>query len=128
MDAALVTGGTGFIGSHRVRLLLKRGVGKVVVSNISGSLRNLEALRDRVEITRADLAIFTDVLRLVEKHRPRTIFHIGAMLGPACDENPEAGIRANGLGTYHVLEAARLLGTRQVIFANFAAGSKAVPI
>jgi UDP-glucose 4-epimerase len=40
------------------------------------------------------------------------------MLAPACDSNPEAGIRANAVGTYHVLEAARLLGVRQVIFAS----------
>ncbi len=118
MDVVLVTGGTGFIGSHLVRLLLERGVGKVIVSNISGRYRNLEALRDRLEIARADLGIFTDVLRLVEKCRPQTIFHIGAMLAPACDDDPEAGIRSNGLGTYHVLEAARLFGARQVIFAS----------
>lgn len=118
MDVALVTGATGFIGSHLVRLLLERRVPKVIVSNISGGARNLADVQDQVEISRADISIFTDVLRLIEKHRPQTIFHIGAMLAPACDHDPEAGIRANGLGTYHVLEAARLFGTRQVIFAS----------
>jgi threonine 3-dehydrogenase len=118
MDVALVTGGTGFIGSHLVRLLLERGVPKIVVSGVSGSASALEDVRERVKIARADLGLFTDVLRLVEKHRPDTIFHIGAMLAPACDEDPEAGIRANALGTYHVLEASRLFGARQVIFAS----------
>ncbi len=114
----LVTGGTEFIGSHLGRLLLDRGAPRVIASNVSGTARNLEALRDRVEIARADIGDFTDVLRLVEKHRPSTIYHIGAMLAPACDNNPEAGIRANAIGTYHVLEAARLFGVRQVIFAS----------
>jgi nucleoside-diphosphate-sugar epimerase len=40
------------------------------------------------------------------------------MRGPQCDADPEAGIRANALGTFHILEAARLFGVRQVIFAG----------
>lgn len=118
MDAALVTGGTGFIGSHLVRLLLERGTGTVVASGATGSPGSLADLRERVTIEPCDIGLFTDVLRLVEKHRPQSIFHIGAMLAPACDDDPEAGIRANALGTYHVLEAARLFGVRQVVFAS----------
>jgi NAD dependent epimerase/dehydratase family len=114
----LVTGATGFIGSHLVRLLLERGAPMVVASNVSGTARNLQDLRERVEIARADIGDFTDVLRLVEKHRPHTIYHVGAMLAPACDANPEAGIRANAIGTYHVLEPASLFGVSQVIFAS----------
>lgn len=116
-SVVLVTGATGFIGSHLVRQLLQRGK-KVVAGNISGSSRNLEDVRAQVEIARADIGCFTDLLRLVEEHKPSTIYHIGAMLAPACDNNPEAGIRANAMGTYHILEAARLFGVRQVIFAS----------
>ncbi len=113
----LVTGGTGFIGSRLVRLLVRQGK-KVVASNLSGSARNLEDLKDQVNIARADISSFTDVLRLVETHRPKAIYHIGAMLAPSCDENPQAGIQANAIGTYYILEAARLFGVRQVIFAS----------
>ncbi len=118
MNVALVTGASGFIGSHLTRALVERGIPKVVASSRSGRTGSLADVRQRVESTPADISIFTDVLRLVEKHRPQTIFHIGAMLAPACDEDPESGIRANGLGTYYVLEAARLFGVRQVIFAS----------
>ncbi len=114
----IVTGATGFIGSHLVRLLIERGQAQVVACNVSGTTRNLEDVHDRVEMVRADVGDFTQVLRLVEQHRPQTIYHIGAMLAPACDANPETGIRNNGLGTYHLLEAARLFGARQLIFAS----------
>lgn len=114
----LVTGGTGFVGAHLVRALLERGAPNVVACSASGSASSPADARDRVEIVRLDVGDFTSVLRLVGTHRPSTIYHLGAMLAPACDENPEAGIRANGLGTYHVLEAARLFGVRQVIFAS----------
>ncbi len=116
-SVALVTGATGFIGSHLVRQLLRKGE-KVVASNVSGSYRNLEDVRDQVEIVRADIGSFPDVLRLVEEHRPSVIYHIGAMLAPACDSYPAAGIQANAMGTFYILEAARLFGVRQVIFAS----------
>ena len=112
----LVTGATGFIGSHLVHLLLERGEEKIVASNVSGSTRNLEV--DKVEVVRADIGSFSDVLRLVQVHRPRTIFHVGAMLAPACDAEPEAGITNNAIGTYYILEAARLFGVEKVIFAS----------
>ncbi len=116
-SSVLVTGATGFIGSHVVRQLLKKGE-TVIASNVSGSFRHLEDLQNQMEIARANIGCFTDVLRLVETHRPSTIYHIGAMLAPACDDNPEAGIQVNAMGTYHILEAARLFGVRQVIFAS----------
>lgn len=118
MDVALVTGGTGFIGSHLTRLLLERGVGRVAVTCTQGTRRLPADIAGRVTVEQVDVGVFTDVLRVVDRHRPDTIFHVGAMLAPACDDRPEAGIRCNGTGTYHVLEAARLCGTRQVIFAS----------
>ncbi len=113
----LVTGATGFIGSHLVRQLLAKGA-TVVASNVSGSCRHLEDVQNQVKLTRADVACFTDALRLVEAHKPETIYHVGAMLAPACDDHPATGIQTNAIGTYHILEAARLFGVRQVIFAS----------
>ena len=61
---------------------------------------------------------FSNVLKLIEKHRPTSVYHIVAMLGPSCGADPEAGIHANALGTYYVLKAARLFGVKQVVFAS----------
>jgi nucleoside-diphosphate-sugar epimerase len=114
----MVTGGTGFIGSHLVRLLLERGTERVVIVDRQGAAGSFAALANRVVVEQADIGVFSDVVRVVDKYRPEAIFHIAAMLAPACDDHPESGIRSNGLATYHVLEAARLFGARQVIFAS----------
>jgi threonine 3-dehydrogenase len=114
----IVTGATGFVGSHLVRGLLEQGEAQVVASNASGTTRNLEDVLDRIELERTDIGSLVEVLRLVEKHKPTTIYWVGAMRGPQCDENPEAGIRINALGTFNVLEAARIFGVRRVIFTG----------
>lgn len=114
----LVTGGAGFIGSCLVRRLLSLQAARIVVTDISANMVNLEDVRDRIEFVRADAGCFESVLRMVETYRPQTIYHLGAMLGPACDAAPQAGIQANAMATYNLLEAARMFGVKQVIFAS----------
>lgn len=46
----------------------------MVASNVSGSSRHLEDVQSQVKITRADIACFTDALRLVGAHKPETIY------------------------------------------------------
>ena len=116
--SVLVTGGTGFLGAHVVRFLLEQGEKKVVAFDLFPNERNLLDVLDKVEIVRGDLGKFSNVLKLVEAHKPKSVYHIGAMLAPACDADPETGIQANALGTYYILEAARLFGVPQVVFAS----------
>ena len=116
-NTAIVTGATGFVGSHLVRSLLEQGH-TVVASNVSGSRERLEDVAHRVTFVRADVGSFSNVLQMVKEHKPAVIYHLGAMRGPQCDADPEAGIRANAIGTYNILEAARLFEVKQVIYAS----------
>ena len=116
--SVLVTGATGFIGSHIVRLLLESGVDRVVATNFSGCAGRLHDVLDKVELAQADVSNFSSVLRLIAACRPKTIYHLGALSPSTCDAHPEGGIQANAVGTFHVLEAARLFGVQQVVFAG----------
>lgn len=114
----LVTGGTGFIGAQVVRELLQKEEKDLVVFDINPSTQRLDGVLDQVEVIRGDLGNFSHVLNIVKSNRPRAIYHLGGMLSAPSDADPQASFRANAMGTYHVLEAARLFNVPQVLFSS----------
>ena len=116
--SVLITGGTGFIGTEVARLLLERGEKKPVVLDINPSPQRLGDIANRVEVVRGDLGNFSDILNAVKATRPEVIYHLGSMLSVPSEADPPASLRANVLGTFHVLEAARLFEVRQVLFSS----------
>jgi len=51
-----VTGGAGFVGSHLVKLLVKKGHDVSVIDNLhTGKLENLEEIRDKIEFKNIDI-------------------------------------------------------------------------
>jgi dihydroflavonol-4-reductase len=97
---ALVTGGTGFVGSHVVRRLLAEGLEVRVLARAQSALRNLEGLP--VEIVRGDL-------RQPETLGPavagsRWVFHVAADYRLWC-RDPEEIYGANVAGTAALLRA-----------------------
>jgi threonine 3-dehydrogenase len=116
--SVLVTGGTGFIGAEVVRLLLGKGETNVVVFDINPSTKMLDDVADRVEVVRGDLGNFSHILSVVQRSQPSVIYHLGGMLSVPSDADPAASFRANAMGTFHVLEAARLFHVPQVFFSS----------
>ena len=114
----LITGGTGFIGAEVVRLLLDRGEQRPVVFHVSGNTRRLDDVADQAELVRGDLSNFSHVLDVVKKVKPSVIYHLGAMLSVPSDADPSAAFHVNAIGTFHVLEAARLFDVPQVLFSS----------
>ena len=114
----LITGGTGFIGAEVVRILLARGEQRPVVFHVSGNTQRVDDVADQVELVRGDLANFSHILDVVKKVQPSVIYHLGAMLSVPSDADPAAAIHANAMGTFHVLEAARLFGVPQMLFSS----------
>jgi threonine 3-dehydrogenase len=116
--SVLITGGTGFIGAQVVRMLLQQGEKRAVVFDINPSTKLLDDVADQVQVVRGDLGNFSHVLNVVKTFRPKVIYHMGGMLSVPSDADPAASFRANAMGTFHVLEAARLLDVTQVLFAS----------
>src|SRR5262249_19751547 len=101
-----------------VRLLIERGEERPVIFDINPSPRRIDDVAGQVEIVRGDLGNFSHVLDVVKRTQPPAIYHLGGMLSLLCEADPPAATPANGLGTSHVLEAARLFEVPQVLFAS----------
>ena len=114
----LVTGGSGFIGSHVVDRLVAGGAQRVVVFDKVVRDGNLaEALRSgNVEIVDGDV---TDIGRVAEAMKGIDgVFHMAVLpLGPTV-ERPRLGLEVNVIGAFNVFEAAQQAGVEKVVFSS----------
>ncbi len=116
--ATLITGGAGFVGLEVARQLLDGGETEVTVFSRNPSPARLGGLADRVNPVAGDVGNFSHVLDVVKATQPDVIYHLGAMLSLPSDADPASAIQTNAMGTFYVLEAARLFDVRQVIFSS----------
>jgi len=114
----LITGGAGLLGSALVRLLLEKGHRRPVVLDLVESPRRLEDVDERIEYIRADLSDADGISAVIEKIKPQVVYHLGAMLGAACEQHPAKAVQVNALATLRILEASQRCGVRQVLFAS----------
>ncbi len=117
MPTCLVTGGAGFIGSHIVEALVRRGDRVRVLDNLStGNKQNLAEVADRVELIEGDVNDSAKVAQAVRG--VDCIFHEAALASvPRSVESPLESHAACATGTVNVLDQARRAGVRRVVYA-----------
>ena len=139
--AVLVTGVAGFIGSASARALLARGDEVVGIDNVNDyydpSLKQARldqlssAFADRFRFERVDFADADALKRLADNHRFENIVHLGAQAGVRYSlKNPGAYVRSNLVGHCNMLELARAIGPRQLVYASSSSvygGNKSLP-
>jgi len=119
VDAAFVTGATGFVGANLVRLLLDKGFSVRVLARKGSNRKNLEGLS--TEIVEGDLEDKA-ALSLGCKGA-RYVFHAAADYR-IWVRDPEAMRRANVQGTINVLEAAGQAGAEKIVHCSSVAAVK----
>lgn len=99
----LVTGSSGFIGSHLVRALETRE-------------HTVKAMDKRHGAT---TTIVGYLMAIIRETRPDVIVHLGASCSTAVSLlDPAADFHDNAVGTFNVAEAARLAGNIPVVFTS----------
>jgi GDP-4-dehydro-6-deoxy-D-mannose reductase len=104
----LITGVTGFVGSHLAEYCLDLG------HEVAGTMRwrsqqeNLEVVRGKVTLYEADLRDGTAVRSVIQEFRPDWIFHLAARSFVAASWSaPAETLSTNVLSQVHLLEAIR---------------------
>jgi GDP-4-dehydro-6-deoxy-D-mannose reductase len=114
----LITGITGFAGSHLAELLLAEHPDVEVFGTYRWRSRmdNIEHLDRRIHLLEADLRDFTSLHKALETSRPDAIFHLAAQsFVPASWSAPNETITTNLTGQTNLFEAVRLLELDPVI-------------
>lgn len=107
----LVTGIGGFVGSGLAKALLERGAKVVGVLRDSAGVRQLEALgiRRGLELAYGSIADAGLMNRVVNEYEVGTVFHMAAQaIVQVANRSPVPTFESNILGTWTILEAARL--------------------
>jgi threonine 3-dehydrogenase len=112
----LVTGGAGFLGRHLVQTLLTEM--DVLSVDRTHDLAPPGLCPGRLHAAACDLLDAAELARLCRAHPLEVIYHLAGTLALPAERNPAMACRVNIEGTANLLEAARLAGARQVVFAS----------
>ena len=115
---ALVTGGSGFIGSNLVDALVARGDEVTVIDDLStGRRENLRgALEAGAELLELDIRERDRLREAVARVEPEVVFHLAAQIDVRKSiADPALDARINVEGTINVLDAARRAGVRRLV-------------
>ena len=107
---ALITGISGFVGSHLAEYLLEHADWQVA-GTVYGPEDNIAPLRDRLELYPAELSELETVISIVERAKPDYIFHLAAQPLVSLSRRDPWGTMANNIRLQlNILEAVARLG------------------
>src|SRR5689334_6977612 len=112
-DTVLITGGSGFIGTHLSQMLIDRG-DRVINFDLCRRCGPLAWMIREVEpeiiYEKGDVSNLTQLIALFRKHRPNKIAHLAASVDmESLESYPKQVYDQMVGGTVNVLEAMRLM-------------------
>ena len=113
IERAVVTGSSGFVGSHLVARLAAEGAAVTGLSHGPPPHPHPEGVTERLADVRDEQA----VTRAIGEARPEVVFHLAAQISvPVSMRDPAGYLATNVIGSVHVARAAAAAGARRLVF------------
>jgi GDP-4-dehydro-6-deoxy-D-mannose reductase len=107
----LITGITGFVGSHLAEYALKQGAEVIGALRWRSKTEHIEHLRDRLTLVEGDLRDALSVRTLLDQARPDRVVHLAAQsFVGASWQTPAETLYTNAICQMNLLEGIRQLG------------------
>jgi len=108
MKRALITGASGFVGSHLIEYLHARGYEVYGTIRWRSRLEFIDTMRDKVKLVEADLLDSHSMLNLIREVEPDYVYHLAAQsFVPTSWRVPAKTMTVNTVGQINLLEAIR---------------------
>lgn len=107
----LITGITGFVGSHFIEYLLnKKGIEIYGIVRWRSDTKNISHIKEKVKLFEADIRDFLSVKSMIAKVKPDKIFHLAAQsfVGSSFHA-PQETLTTNIIGELNIFEAVKSL-------------------
>jgi len=117
----LITGITGFVGSHLADYILSLNKGHKVfgLTRWRSSKDNIKHILDKIDLLDGDLLDPFSLIRVLTESKPDIIFHLAAQsYVPTSYNAPSNTLMINGIGTINLLEAILMLSQIENYYGN----------
>ena len=104
----LITGISGFVGSHLAEFLLEKKADVLGTIRYRSRMENIEAIKDKIELIECDMKDAVAIRELIEKTRPDQVYHLAAQsYVKASWTSPSETFMTNVMGALNLFEAIR---------------------
>ncbi len=108
MEKVLITGISGFVGSHLADFLLTQNVEIYGTVRHRSPLDNILHIQDKIKLRDCNVIDTISVMQIVKEIKPDYIFHLAAQsFVPASWKAPQETLQTNIISTVNILEAVR---------------------
>lgn len=122
MKSVLITGGTGFVGSHLAEFLLLRGEEQIEIYSTKrrrSDMGNVLNFKDKINWLEMDITDSYSVRNALQEANPKLIFHLAAQsFVPSSWKAPQETFTTNAIGTINLLEEAKNLDDPIILIAG----------
>ena len=114
----LITGGTGMIGLNLIEKLVSIGIKPYVLYRHKKKILPLSGLKNKITFIKVDLYDQIKLVKIINKIKPKTIFHLAASFFNPPNLSFNDHINLNVVTTLNLLVALKNVNLKNFIFSN----------